>query len=80
MFEKTRNVARRYGAKIGAAALASGAFIAAHAQTSTPLDTLFDAVDLSSVTTKVVAMGVLIIGIAVAFKGIGLSKRGVNKV
>ncbi len=40
---------------------------------------IFTAVDLSSVATFVSAAGVLIIGIAMAFKGIGLGKRAVNK-
>lgn len=40
---------------------------------------IFAAVDLGGVTTWVVASGVLIIGIAMAFKGIDLGKRGVRK-
>jgi len=40
---------------------------------------IFDAVDLTSVATWVAATGVLIIGIAMAFKGIDLGKRGVKK-
>ena len=37
------------------------------------------AVDLSSVLTFVGTAGVVIVGIAMAFKGIGMSKRAVNK-
>lgn len=37
------------------------------------------AVDLTGISTWVVASGVLIIGIAMAFKGIDLGKRGVKK-
>lgn len=40
---------------------------------------IFAAVDLSGVATFVTAAGVLIIGIAMAFKGITLGKRAVNK-
>lgn len=40
---------------------------------------IFDAVDFTSVTAFVVATGVLIIGITMAFKGIDLGKRGVRK-
>jgi len=40
---------------------------------------IFAAVDLSSVATFVSAAGVLIVGIALAFKGISLAKRAVNK-
>ena len=40
---------------------------------------IFTAVDLSSVATFVTASGVVIIGIALAYKGITLAKRAVNK-
>lgn len=43
------------------------------------MDEIFAAVDFSSVKTWVVASGILIIGIAMAFKGIDLAKRGVKK-
>jgi hypothetical protein len=39
---------------------------------------IFTAVDLTSVATFVSAAGVLIIGITLAFKGIGLGKRAVR--
>lgn len=39
---------------------------------------IFAAVDLSAVATWVAATGVLVIGIALAFKGIGLGKRGIK--
>lgn len=40
---------------------------------------IFAAVDLSTVATFVAGAGVLVIGIALAFKGISLGKRAVNK-
>ncbi|WP_267912247.1 hypothetical protein [Stutzerimonas stutzeri] len=40
---------------------------------------IFAAVDLATVATWVGATGVVIIGIAMAFKGIDLGKRGVKK-
>ncbi len=40
---------------------------------------IFAAVDLTSVASFVTATGVLVIGIAMGFKGIGLGKRAVNK-
>lgn len=40
---------------------------------------IFAAVDLSSVATWVGTAGVTIIGIALAFKGIDLGKRGIRK-
>jgi hypothetical protein len=41
---------------------------------------IFAAVDLAGVAAFVTATGVLIIGLTMAFKGIDLGKRGVNKV
>ena len=43
------------------------------------MDTIFAAVDLADVATWVGATGVLIVGIALAFKAVTLSKRGNNK-
>lgn len=40
---------------------------------------IFTAVDLSSVATFVGGAGVLIVGVALAYKGIGLAKRAINK-
>ena len=40
---------------------------------------IFDAVDLATVATWVGATGVIIVGIALAFKGIDLGKRGIRK-
>ncbi|WP_286291873.1 hypothetical protein [Methylomarinovum tepidoasis] len=40
---------------------------------------IFAAVDLSTVATWVASTGVVIVGIALAFKGITLAKRGINK-
>ncbi|VTY21866.1 Uncharacterised protein [Xylophilus ampelinus] len=51
----------------------------ASAQTTSSWDQFFDAVDFSGVSAKVVAGGLLIIGIAVAFKGPDLAKRLVRK-
>ncbi|WP_445766598.1 hypothetical protein [Rheinheimera sp.] len=41
---------------------------------------LFAAIDLATVTASVIAVGVLIVGIRMAFKGVDLSKRAVSKV
>lgn len=40
---------------------------------------IFSAIDMSAVATAVTAIGVLIIGVAMVFKGITLGKRAVNK-
>lgn len=40
---------------------------------------IFGAVDLASVATFVGATGVVIVGIAMAYKGITLAKRAVSK-
>ena len=72
--------ARAHGARIvaGASTLALTGLAQAQSAT-TPFDSLFAAVDFSSVASKVGVMGVAIIGIALAYKGIDLVKRGVRK-
>lgn len=41
---------------------------------------IFAAVDISTVATWAGGLGVLIIGVAMIFKGVDLGKRGVKKV
>jgi len=43
------------------------------------MEAIFSAVDLAGVATFVGASGVLVVGIALAFKGITLAKRAVSK-
>lgn len=43
------------------------------------MEAIFAAVDFSTVATWVGAIGVAVIGITMAFKGIDLGKRGVKK-
>lgn len=40
---------------------------------------IFAAVDFSTVATAVVGIGVVVMGVAMAFKAIDLGKRGVKK-
>lgn len=44
------------------------------------MDALWQAVDFSGVAAKVSALGVVVIGIAMSEKGIGIVKRIVRKV
>ena len=71
MFHKTRSIARQYGAKVVAASASSHA---------AGLDDLFDAIDLSGVSVKVLALGVVIVGIALYMKGPAIVKRIIAKV
>lgn len=41
---------------------------------------IFAAIDLTTVAASVVGIGVLVIGIRMAFKGVDLGKRGIAKV
>jgi hypothetical protein len=44
------------------------------------MDEIFGAVDLATVTAFVIATGILIIGITMAFVGISLAKKAINLV
>lgn len=63
------------------AALASVAAmtLASQAHAEAAYDGIFDAIDLAGISTKVVAVGVIIIGIALVMKAITLGKKTVNK-
>jgi hypothetical protein len=52
------------------------------AQTADPsvLDQFLDAIGLGTVSGKVVAVGLIIVGIALAFKGPDIAKRVIRKV
>jgi mannose/cellobiose epimerase-like protein (N-acyl-D-glucosamine 2-epimerase family) len=71
-----KNAYLRAGVALGSALAGSGAM----AQATNPIDDIFDAIDLSSVTTKVGALALVIIGITMLFKGTDLGKRAVKKV
>ncbi|MGL6172976.1 MAG: hypothetical protein ACRC1S_14005 [Vibrio sp.] len=43
------------------------------------MDAIFAAIDFAGIAALVTSAGVAIIGIAMAFKGISLGKRAVNK-
>lgn len=66
--------------KYGSGAALAVAAVASHAAGTGPVDTIFAAIDLTTVAASVLGMGVLIIGVAMAFKGVDLGKRGVKKV
>lgn len=53
---------------------------ASNAQSTDGIGSALDAVDLSGVNTKVAAAGLLIVAIALVFKGPDLAKRVVRKV
>lgn len=81
MFQKTRGIARKYGAKLGAGVATLAAAGAASAQTSTnPIVTLLEGVSLDGVQAAVLAACAVIITIALTMKGPDVSKRVIRKV
>lgn len=47
---------------------------------TTPIQELFAAIDISTVGAAVLALGVLIIGVKMAEKGIAIAKRNISKI
>lgn len=45
-----------------------------------PIDTIFAAIDLTTVAASVLVLALLIIGVTMSFKGIDLGKRAIRKV
>lgn len=77
MFQQTRVIARKFGSKAVAATGAAMAMTASHAA---GMDDLFDAVDVSGIATKVTALAVVIVGIALVMKGPSVVKRIIAKI
>ena len=77
---KPFNIARKYGAKIATAATLAGGAVMAHAADAGGWSAVLDSVDLSGVATKVGALAIVIVGIALVFKGPDIAKRIIRKV
>lgn len=81
MLKNSLNLARKYGAKVGAAATTLAlAPMAMAQQAQAPIDTILDAVSLDGIIAKLVALAVIVVGIALVFKGPDLAKRIIRKV
>lgn len=76
---KSFNTMKRYGAKIAAAGVALSLSGAAMAQ-ATGIDAVLAAVGLSGIETTVTALALVIVAIALVFKGPDLAKRIIRKV
>lgn len=74
----TRTLATKFAALVALGSMNVAAF--AQAAGGSGIDAALDAVDLSSIATKVGAAGLLIVGIALVFKGPALAKRIISKV
>lgn len=77
---QTFNTLRKYGSKIAVGATALGLSTLASAQAADPIGDMLDAVGLSGVSAKVIALGLLVVGVALAFKGPDVAKRIIRKI
>lgn len=81
MFQKTRAVARKYGAKLGAGVATMAVGASAFAQTSTnPIVTLLGEISLDGVAAAIAAVCVVLVAIALTLKGPDVAKRVIRKV
>lgn len=74
------NAARKYGAKAAAGLSTMALSAAAFAQSTSPIDATLDAVNLDGISVKLAALAVVVVGIALVFKGPALAKRIISKV
>ena len=74
--------ARRYGAQLaaGTSALAFSALASAQTVTTDPISTILASVDLSGIAIKVAAAALVVVVIALTFKGPDVAKRVIRKV
>lgn len=80
MLNKTLGIARKYGAKAAAGLTVAALSVPAFAQSTNPIVQMIESVGLDGIVAAVVAMGLIIVSIALAFKGPDVAKRGVRKV
>jgi hypothetical protein len=72
------NLKKKYLAPL--ALLAVGGIASAQTATTTDISSLFDSIDLSAISAKVMALAVVIVGIALAIKGPSIVKRLIAKI
>lgn len=77
---KILNIARKYGSKVLVLAAATTASVGAFAQSTNPIITLLNGVELDGVAAGVLAAGVVIVAVALTFKGPDVAKRVIRKV
>ena len=79
---KKFNALRALRARGAQAALAAGAMVMATAARAegAGIDSLFDVVDLSGISAKVLAMAAVIVTIALVIKGPSIVKRIISKI
>ena len=77
MFQNTRALAQKYGSKLAVAGTMAVVAAQSHAA---GIDDLFDEVDLSGIATKITALAVVIVGIALVIKGPSIVKRIISKI
>ena len=65
---------------VGGMALVAAGVACAQSTSGTDIGSLFDSVDLSDVATKVMALAVTIVGIALVIKGPSIVKRLIAKI
>lgn len=79
MFAKTRSVARKYGAKVAAVATLGALSVPAFAQ-GNPITTMFESIDTAGIVAAVAAFGLVVVTLALTFKGPDVAKRGIKKI
>ena len=75
--EKAKQKAGNLWAKASVASMLAIAGASAHAG---PFEDIMDGVDLGAVSTKIVAVGLIVVGIYLAMQGISVAKRVISKV
>lgn len=74
-FKKAKKLASKVNAKVAVGALLIASASPAYAEGT---DDLWAAIDLTGITVKVIAAGVIVLGMTMAFKSVRLGKRTIN--
>lgn len=80
MLNTTLAIARKYGSKAAALTALAGASVPAFAQSTNPFEVMLESIGIGGVVAAVVAFGLTVVALTMAFQSIVVAKRGVKKI
>ena len=80
MKQKLQNLAAVAAHQYARAGVAAGTALMAVSSHAAGIDELFDEVDLAGIATKITALAVIIVGVALVIKGPSIVKRIIAKI
>lgn len=80
MLNTTLGIARKFGSKAAALTVLAGASVPAFAQSTNPFEVMLESIGIGGVVAAVIAFGLTVVALTMAFQSIVVAKRGVKKI